>query len=745
MKEQRDPIQEQYGLTDGNQQSQYKRFGNYDLVRRIDVGGMGEVYLARQRTAFGREVAVKIIRSDLAYDTTARKRFLREAEVSAHLKHDHILPLIEFSEVEGRLFLVTPYIKGGTLARRLHQGPMPLMEVYQLFSALVQAVAYIHKRGVIHRDLKPSNILLDEQEDDGQLYVRLIDFGIASIPGSSASPPLTTAGHEMGTVAYMAPERLDGVAAASNDIYSLGVILHQMLTGKLPSETNDVPLPQSLSYIVRRSLVHDTTERFASADELLKAFEYAYQSLSTSWRSIPNTGPRHPSPYLSQPLSPLPSAPGNMDAADRVGSPPLRGPQVIPEGRATTPGPAAQAQTPTHHPLSSEFPTGEVVWQEQIYVHRAEISAPPLPLPRSGPAFRGEDYDAPTSFMDDPPSGPQGAHKALADEALITGQPFLQNDQIGYSRPKGPQKRKRSLIGFISVAIVTLLVLISATSYMVFLSAITATIMVSPKVTTISKVLTVTANPNQHAVDATTATIPAIPLTSSQTLSQDGQTTGRTHCFLGIFNCQRAVSPVDVLILTEQIKPGLEQQIAQDLQRQEQAAGITAVGSVQYGDPSPSANPDVGTVSKTVTVSVSEQGSVEGIKMSDARNLAALLLKQHLDANNELMPEQTHIGQPVVQGVDGNGNVKIAIPVAGMEKYVISPTQIATMQKQIVGMKLPQARSALANLSYLNAADPVIIRLSYGDSIPSNVQQITITVAAPTKLPAVQLPTVPSQ
>src|SRR5438552_10531208 len=119
------------------------RFGNYDLIRRIDVGGMGEVYLARQRTAFNREVAVKIIRSDLVHDITARKRFLREAEVSAHLKHEHILQLVEFGEEQGRLFLVTPYIEGGTLSRRLQDGPLSLAEVQPLFTALVQAVAYI--------------------------------------------------------------------------------------------------------------------------------------------------------------------------------------------------------------------------------------------------------------------------------------------------------------------------------------------------------------------------------------------------------------------------------------------------------------------------------------------------------------------------------------------------------------------------------------------------------------------------
>src|SRR5213596_851826 len=137
-------MREQPGQT--MQEESLPRFGNYDLVHRIDVGGMGEVYLAHQRTAFDREVAIKIIRSDLVHDTAARKRFLREAEVNAHLKHEHILPLFEFGEEQGWLFLVTPYIVGGTLSRCLEAGFLVLVEVYQLFTVLVKAVAYIHQQ-----------------------------------------------------------------------------------------------------------------------------------------------------------------------------------------------------------------------------------------------------------------------------------------------------------------------------------------------------------------------------------------------------------------------------------------------------------------------------------------------------------------------------------------------------------------------------------------------------------------------
>ena len=318
------PMREQQSATNEqrssvNQGQNKFRFGNYDLVRRIDVGGMGEVYLARQRSVFDREVAIKIIRSDLVHDSIARKRFLREAEVNAHIKHEHILPLYEFGEDQGRLFLVTPYIAGGTLSRRLHAGPLSLSEVHQLFTALVKAVAYIHRRGVVHRDLKPSNILLDEEENTGEIYVRLIDFGIATIQGMAASPPLTTDGTSMGTVAYMAPERLSGIAAPSNDIFSLGVILYQMLTGQLPSAEHRVSLPQSLEYVVNRCIAPLPEGRFATGEEVLNAFEHAYQYLNAS----PS---QKKAPSLAVP--PVPPFPGTTAATitpSRVITPRLAG------------------------------------------------------------------------------------------------------------------------------------------------------------------------------------------------------------------------------------------------------------------------------------------------------------------------------------------------------------------------------------------------------------------------------------
>ena len=448
MKEQHGPNQEQPDLQRGVSDQNGRHFGNYDLIRRIDVGGMGEVYLARQRTAFGREVAIKIMRSDLVHDPIARKRFLREAEVSAHLLHEHILTLIEFSEEDGRLFLVTPFIKGGTLARRLHRGPLALGEAYRLFKALVQAIAYIHKRGVIHRDLKPANILLDSEEGSNEVYVRLIDFGIASVSSEQASQPLTLTGHELGTAAYMAPERLNGVSAPSNDIYSLGVILHEMVTGQLPSISGKIAaLAQPLNAIVRCCMAINPEERFGSAEELLSAFEQAYEAM------------RNSSPQLQYAASPpvLPPLEKNSSAGHMA---------------------AVKASQP-----------GSL---NEVLVHRGEFVL--SPLPGKGEAFRREDYEAPTSYV--APADVARARVSLADAAAVAAPPLKQQRP-----PKQRRKHKGSFFGVLTATIIAVLFVIAGITYMIFQNSISATIVVTPRVQTISHVFAMSAKPTLQSID----------------------------------------------------------------------------------------------------------------------------------------------------------------------------------------------------------------------------------------------------
>ncbi len=670
------------------------RFGNYDLVSRIDVGGMGEVYLARQRTAFDREVAIKIIREDLVHDITARERFLREAEVSAHLKHEHILPLFEFGEEQGRLFFVTPYIEGGNLAHRLQNGPLPLPEVRQLFSALVDAVAYIHRRGVVHRDLKPGNILLD-QGREGQVYVRLIDFGIARSQGTAASPPLTVAGHEMGTVAYMAPERLSGIAAPSNDIYSLGVILYQMLTGYLPTSDQRISLPP-LDYVVRRCMASRIDQRFANAEEVQDAFEQAYQQMSATRALPPTSG-----------LDAL-----SIATQARVGNAPyMRGKQSA--------APAAGADPKQE--VATLQRTGDV--------------------PSSSNAFSPEDYDAPTTAV----SASQIAGRGHTEQ-VSTGRP---------PRHGGGRQRRSpwvAIFGGLTVA-----VLLTMTGIIIFGLQLfsTASIHFSPQTQLVSQIFQIKAEPSQNHVDPGTQSIPARALSSRKTGSQTGQTTGE-ECI--IFTCHQIVSSSDVDTLAAQAKQILVAQITQDLQKQAQTAGATAVGSVQFADLAETADPPVGSISKTVTVTLTEQGSLEYFVNSDVKTVARQLLLEQMQTFGTHYHLVDHpalqIGQPVVAGVSATGVVKINIAAGGYIEYQFPGSQLLYMQNRVKGMTVKDARIFITSQM---GVDPKTVSLGFTslgkntttkdtDTLPANLQQIKIIPADPAAvsaaLPPVQLPRV---
>jgi serine/threonine protein kinase len=747
MREQNGPIQEQQGSI-GRQR--VHPFGNYDLVRRIDVGGMGEVYLARQRSAFGREVAIKIIRSDLMHDITARKRFLREAEVSAHLKHEHILPLFEFGEEQGRLFLVTPYIKGGTLGQRLQSNPLSLSETHQLFSALVQAVAYIHKRGVIHRDLKPNNILLDKDDESGQLYVRLIDFGIASLPGIIGEDAhLTTAGHEMGTIAYMAPERLDGIAAPGNDIYSLGIILNQMLTGQLPDDNSTITLPPPLDTVMKRCIAYTPADRYVDADELLRAFEYAYRTTRTTPSSV------------QLPVKPVAARPVTLAPAARSVTPPA--PSVA--HPATPPAPVARSVTPPTPPVArpvappimnlDNLPDPDDFDENKPTPKR--ITAPPSSLARvslpqknttqdrnvasprpelilkqlspSGNTFSRSDYNAPTTSIN-PLSltGPQQVLRATNTATLGT-KPQVQ--------PR--KKRKRSAPALIPIAIIVVLLIIAGAIFMALPALVTAEITISPQVHPISKIFTLTASSNVQNVDAASASVPLRSLSTTGTVSKTGPTSGKSfQCELLGIGCQKIVSDNDVNQVAQQARQ--DPQLAQNLHTQLQSENAMQVGDPTTTIMNGNVNPPSGTQSDTVTVSLTEQVSVHYVLNSDAQDLARTLLQQQAQeqfgSSYQLLDQMTQIGQPHLQ----TDAVHITVAAASLVQYRISTNQTSAMATKIKGMKLPNARALLAKQPGIDP-NALNIHVSYGNTLPADARQISINTVNSATMPPVQLPT----
>ncbi len=274
-----------------------KQLGNYDIIRRIRVGGMGAVYEGRQRTAFGRRVAIKVILGNYAADPDMRRRFEREARTVARLHHPNILPLIEFGEKQGLLYLVMPFIEGGTLTAFLSRTLPALSEVSAIYLQLLDAVEYAHDEGLIHRDIKSSNVLLEPRRK-GPPHVFLADFGLVRMAGNLRQRQLEQIGKPIpldqvpGTPYYMAPEQTRGIVTTATDIYALGVLLFQMLVGELPYDDpdeikviqmhlqapipspsdRDVSIPVELGEVVRTAMAKRAEDRFRNVAELRSAF-----------------------------------------------------------------------------------------------------------------------------------------------------------------------------------------------------------------------------------------------------------------------------------------------------------------------------------------------------------------------------------------------------------------------------------------------------------------------------------------
>ena len=684
-------MKEPHDLTREGDNQEKRQFGNYDLIRRIDTGGMGEVYLAHQRTAFNREVAVKVIRNDLALDPTARARFFREAEVSSQLKHEHILPLFEFGEVQGKLFLVTPYISGGTLAQRLHAGSLSLTEVQQLFTALVRAVIYIHRRGIIHRDLKPTNILLDNEEETGQVYVRLIDFGIATKQGAEASPPLTTAGHEIGTRAFMAPERLDGIAAPGNDIYSLGVILYQMLTGHLPeSETPaSSSLPAPLEAFIRRCLEANPTDRYASATDVLHAFEQACHVLHAS------AAPASQSMVLP-PAEIIPFQP------------------VYPESSLE-----AYTLQDTGDVSTSQK---DRVFDEADYISpTVDVS---LERVEMGPGMKSREKQGHTPVAADISASVAGSKREADRE----------------------RRHKKPLFLVISLLIVVVLLVMGGLVFFEFPLLASASVNIGPPVHVLQQVFTVTAQPSQTSIDVATASIPAHEVVNTLSGSQTEQTTGQ-QCSGFFFQCRQVVTPTDVENLSFQVSQSLISQLSTQIDNQLQGLHASAIGQKQYVNLSQTSNPEIGAVSRTVAVTLTEQGSVEYVNTADVQQLARLLLARQLVPYAMLIDSSIQVSQPAIETVTDSGMVTMKVAASGLQEYRYPSSRLQAILNHIKGMTLADARAYLRQQPGVDMNSVSIsIHSIFGniDTLPYSASQITINYINPTSLPSAPQPALPT-
>ncbi len=271
-----------------------QKFGRYEIKAEIGRGGMATVYHAYD-PRFEREVALKVLPREMLHDVQFRTRFEREAKTIAMLEHPAIVPVYDFGEEDGQPYFVMRYMTGGSLSDRMKNGPMTIQEAAHLMAHIAPALDDAHAKGIIHRDLKPGNILFDQFNEP---YIS--DFGIAKLSESQTN---VTGSAIVGTPAYMSPEQAQGEGIdGRSDIYGLGVILFELLTGQQPYHgdtpmsvvvkhiTDPVPhildvkpdLPPDIEVIIEKAMAKDRNERFQDVKSLANALNAVARGESLS-------------------------------------------------------------------------------------------------------------------------------------------------------------------------------------------------------------------------------------------------------------------------------------------------------------------------------------------------------------------------------------------------------------------------------------------------------------------------------
>src|SRR3954464_9119712 len=252
----------------------------YEVGDVIGEGGMATVFLAHDRL-LDRDVAVKGVAAEVAGDPTNVTRFRREARAAAGLNHPNIVAVYDWGEEDGTSYIVMEYVRGQTLRDLIEDyGPLPAPEAARIAADIADALSFAHAHGVVHRDVKPGNVLITPQGD-----VKVTDFGIAR---SDSSEPLTKTGAVMGTATYFSPEQAQGFPLdGRSDVYALGVVLYEMLTGTAPftapspvsvaykhvrgtpaPPSSIVPdLPATMDHIVLTAMAKDVDQRYPSAQD----------------------------------------------------------------------------------------------------------------------------------------------------------------------------------------------------------------------------------------------------------------------------------------------------------------------------------------------------------------------------------------------------------------------------------------------------------------------------------------------
>ncbi|OBF29091.1 protein kinase [Mycobacterium sp. ACS1612] len=328
------------------------RFGPYELNALIGVGGMGEVYRAYD-TVKERTVAVKVLRAEMAADPNYQERFRRESRVAARLQEPHVIPVHDFGDIDGVLYIDMRLVEGGSLKDELRaNGPIEPGRATRIISQVAAALDAAHADGLVHRDIKPENVLLTPDD-----FAYLVDFGIAHGGGDAS---MTMTGLIIGSCAYMSAERFSGgQVGPSADVYSLTCLLYEMLTGRPPFETGDLRqlmtahmfsppprpsimrrgIPRAFDDVIAKGMAKKPGDRFSSAGEMAKAATAALSG------------------------GPVPPAPAPVPAA-APGAPPstmqFSAMYANPAGTGYTPYPPPALPAPEPVARTSRFRAGQV-------------------------------------------------------------------------------------------------------------------------------------------------------------------------------------------------------------------------------------------------------------------------------------------------------------------------------------------------------------------------------------------------